>query len=232
MPVRRTILLVAAVAALLAACGGGGSSGGETPGTAPTTAATRPPIATQPPGTPAPAATAASGTPAPTTANPVLDALMGAPCDLLTDADIAPVGKPAGPGVIVGKPGENKAVTPVVITRDRITTSRCRWDMPGNSYLEVELYLLSGYAGPPDYAKQSLAHWADVGKASSQLIPGIGDFAGVVVPAQHNTQTVAIFLAQKDTVAISVYFSGPADATWPTAPQLQALGTAAAARVY
>ena len=151
---------------------------------------------------------------------------------MLSDADIAPIGTPVAPGATVGKPSASGAVTPEVITRDGIATSRCRWDMPGGAYLEAELYLLSGYASPQDYAKQSLAHWADVGKAASQAVPGIGDFAGLVVPSQHDTQTVAIFLAQKDTVAISVYFSGPADATWPTAPQLQALGTAAAARVY
>jgi len=225
MPPRRAILFVAAVAALLAACGGGGSSGGKTPGAPPATA-TRATITTAPPGTPPP------GTPDPTTGNPALDALMIAPCDLLTDTDIAAFSKPAGPGVVVGKPGENKAVTPVVVTRDGITTSRCRWDMPGKAYLEVELYLLSGYNGPPDYAKESLAHWADVGKAASQPVAGIGDFAGLVVPAEHSGQTVAIFFAQKGTVVLSVYFSGPADATWPTAPQLQALGAAASARVF
>ncbi|TAK55789.1 MAG: hypothetical protein EPO22_14220 [Dehalococcoidia bacterium] len=123
-------------------------------------------------------------------------------------------------------------MTPVVITREGIATSRCRWDMPGGAYLEVELYLLSGYASPQGYAKTSLAHWADVGKAASQPVAGIGDFAGLVIPSTRNTQTVAIFYAQKGDIAMSVFFAGPSDAAWPTAAQLQALGAAAAARIF
>ncbi len=228
MPARRPILAVAAFAALIAACGGG-SGGGKTPSApaAPSAQATR---AISP--TPAAGTTAAPGTPAPTTAGSGLNTLLQAPCGLLTDAEIAPIGKPAGPGVVVGKPGANKAVTPVVVTREGIATSRCRWDMPDSSYLEAELYMLSGYSRPHDYAQTSLAHWADVGKATAQPVAGIGDFAGVVVPSQHNTQTVAIFFAQKGDVAISVYFSGPDGAPWPTAAQLQQLGTAAAARIF
>lgn len=211
MPINRAVLAMAALSLLLVACSGG--SNATPPPTKPAAAA--PTIPAAPRSSPTPQAIA-------TAASPAVDALMTSPCGLLSDAALAPLGGPVAPGI----------ATPPSASSG-ITSAECRWNLPGDGYVRAVIFISgAGYTGPADYMKQSLYRVADSTKASPQDVSGIGDYAGYEIPPQLSEPLSQNFVAQKGNVGLLVMFSGPPTATWPTADQLQALGTAAAARIF
>lgn len=189
-------LTLAASTAALVACGGGSS---EAENSGPTA---------EPPGF--------SG-------GPAAAAAIANTCALLTDGDLAPLGKPDTPG---------RQVQPA--SGGGVTTAVCHWDLNGNATLDLTVYVFdANYNGSKDFARPALESAASDSAATVQPVAGVGDYAGVAVPESHGSTSSANFLAQKGTVAFKLKFAGSsAAATWPTADQLQALGKAVAAKVF
>ncbi len=178
----------------IAACGGGSDSG-ESQATA------------APPGS---------------SAGPGAVAAIADTCALLTEADLAPLGKPDAPG------RQTQAAV-----GGGVTTAVCHWDINGNATLDLTVYVFdASYNGSKEFAKPALESAASDAAATVQAVSGVGDYAGFEIPASHGSSSSANFLAQKGTVALKLKFSGASAASWPTGDQLQALGKAVAAKLF
>lgn len=154
---------------------------------------------------------------------PAAVAAIANTCALLTDADLAPLGKLDAPG---------RQVQPA--SGGGITTAVCHWDLNANATLDLTVYVFeASYNGSKDFAKPALESAASDSAATVQAVAGVGEYAGLAVPESHGSTSSANFLAQKGTVAFKLKFGASSGAaTWPTADQLQALGKAVAAKVF
>jgi hypothetical protein len=163
-------------------------------------------------------------TPAPpgSSAGPAAAAAIADTCSLLSDADLASLGKPDAPG----RPTQ-------AASGGGVTTAVCHWDFSGSGALDLTIYVFSdSYNGAKEFAKAALESAAADAQATLQAVTGVGDYAGFEIPPTPGSTSSANFLAQKGPVAFKLKFAGAANAAWPTGEQLQQLGKAVAAKVF
>lgn len=218
------VSLFAASTVAIAGCSGG-RSGSKTP----TPGAARSETAAASAGAATQTGVAAAGgsTPAaPQTPVPGLadraEAALSATCDLLTAADLVPIGQLIGSALLTKPP-----------TAGAIRTSFCHYGLSATSVLEVRVYVFSDqYVGSKDFAKQALTSAAQDSQATIVEVAGVGDYAGVEIPPTPGTAPSAEFYAQKGSVVVRLSFRGTADDTWPTAAHLTQVGKIAAAKLF
>jgi hypothetical protein len=231
-----SVTLFATSMIVLAACGGG-SNGSKTaaPATVPTQASATAAGGSTPAATKATtqtSATASSGSAAAATKASggragVADAALANTCAVLSEADLAPLGKVSGPGQQT-PPSEGGGVK----------TALCGWQIKGATLYDgasvvLTVYVFSDkYSGPKEFAKAALKTSADSAKASVETVSGVGDYAGVEIPPTPAPSVLATFDAQNGSVVVEVTFGGTRTSTWPTSAQLQQVGKAAAAKVF